>query len=63
MDPSTPLGYSPDGSPPDFDGRTSMQIEFIIVACATFGISTVLLALRLYTSLCLTKNIGWDACE
>lgn len=63
MDPSTPLGHSPDGSPPDFDSRTSMQIEFIIVACVTFGISTVLLALRLYTSLCLTKNIGWDACE
>ncbi|ORY63327.1 uncharacterized protein BCR38DRAFT_436534 [Pseudomassariella vexata] len=61
IDPLTPAAPAPAGVTADFYSTSQLQLELLVVFGVTFGIATILLMLRLYTGLVLTKQLGWDA--
>ncbi|KXJ90080.1 hypothetical protein Micbo1qcDRAFT_184183 [Microdochium bolleyi] len=61
MDPATAIAPAPEGVTPDFVSISPLQIELVVVFGSTFVIATLFLGLRFYTTLYLTKQIGWDA--
>jgi len=51
----------PYGMEPDFSGdRTELQSKIIVVYVVMTAISTIVLALRLYTRIFIRRTTGWD---
>lgn len=53
----------PDGVTPDFNSPNPLGALYIAIATCLLIISTMFVAMRLYTKIFLTRSPGWDDCK
>ncbi|KAH7016348.1 uncharacterized protein B0I36DRAFT_254266 [Microdochium trichocladiopsis] len=61
MDPLAPIAPARPGVTPDFYSISSRQLHLSIILGVTYTIVTLLMCLRLYTSIFVVKKLYWDA--
>lgn len=58
-----PSAAPPPGVVPNFVNPHNMYTQIVVSDGVCFGVATVVVALRLFTKVRITHDMGWDDCE